>query len=917
VKSFGLLHLRSSAVVCLSIILLWPAPARAQFATKTGDTAATAGVACTSSTQGFAWPDANGYVLHCVSNIWTAITQATSAAGSTGYVQYNNGGALAGSANLFWNNGSSELGIGTATPANTLDVNGAMAVGTYAGTAAPSNGLIVSGQVGIGSTTPVANLDLNGSLSLGSAFGTTMTTLNGTINAAVTIITVVSTANYPSSGAISMSGSTEVMTYTGKTNTTFTGVTRGAYGTTASSHTTGATVYSMLFQVQPGSTSGLYTSSMTVFGTGAMIIGTPQFPYSTGQALAIGASVSLGSSAVSGGALAIGNNAVASGQSSVAIGTSVTASAQNSFAFGSNTTSSAFAEYVIGQYNKATGSEHTTWITTDPEFVIGDGTTGALANALMIFKNGQMLVNGGTTVALPAGAASLNAMGTTTDNSAASLNATNSSGVSLLYVRDDGHVGIGSTSPANALDVTGAVAIGSYAGTVAPSNGLIASGNVGIGTATPQSTLHVSGGEAQVGSGGGSCTANNAGAIRYTSGALQYCNGSSWTMTNTVSNIGAVGYFVLSKTTYDGNRGGMSGANANCLTELTTNTGWKGYSTALASGQLVAGNVFAFVCDTTTTHECNILHPSSTYTFANANDGTAGGATFATDAQGYGPGDSANWSGLTYFNTAATYWTGFSAVSATTINYSPSTNQCTGWSTNSSGTLGLTAISNSTTSTRWANGGGNLGCNLAENLVCIVNPQQAVFNQGADVGWFVLLGSQHTGALGGLSGANSTCLTALQAGGWSGYNAANANGQLTSAKVFAFLCDGTTCQNLNANTTYYYACGLDSTAGGGSFTTDGSGLGPNNSSFWEEANAFGYCHNTSNVGSSSFWTGRASTSNTQWANSSDANNCTAWTTSSAGVNGQLGGSAGTTSTRWTNASATCLNGLSLVCYVNP
>jgi hypothetical protein len=41
------------------------------------------------------------------------------------------------------------VGIGTGTLANVLDVNGSAAFGTYAGIAAPSSGLIVSGNVGI------------------------------------------------------------------------------------------------------------------------------------------------------------------------------------------------------------------------------------------------------------------------------------------------------------------------------------------------------------------------------------------------------------------------------------------------------------------------------------------------------------------------------------------------------------------------------------------------------------------------------------------------------------------------------------------------------------------------------------------------------------------------------------------------
>lgn len=56
------------------------------------------------------------------------------------------------------------IGIGTATPVNKLDVEGGIAIGaTYAGTnTAPTNGAIVEGSVGIGSTTTPARLSVVG-----------------------------------------------------------------------------------------------------------------------------------------------------------------------------------------------------------------------------------------------------------------------------------------------------------------------------------------------------------------------------------------------------------------------------------------------------------------------------------------------------------------------------------------------------------------------------------------------------------------------------------------------------------------------------------------------------------------------------------------------------------------------------------
>ena len=50
---------------------------------------------------------------------------STPAAGSTGYVQFNSGGYLGASSNLFWNNSSGYFGgLGTTSPAAKLDVYG-------------------------------------------------------------------------------------------------------------------------------------------------------------------------------------------------------------------------------------------------------------------------------------------------------------------------------------------------------------------------------------------------------------------------------------------------------------------------------------------------------------------------------------------------------------------------------------------------------------------------------------------------------------------------------------------------------------------------------------------------------------------------------------------------------------------------
>jgi hypothetical protein len=77
-------------------------------------------------------------------------------------------------------------------------------------------------------------------LPYGAFQDTAYTTLNGGINNSVTTITVVSTAGFPTSGQLRITS--EVITYTGITSTTFTGCTRGARGSANVAHSTGVAV---------------------------------------------------------------------------------------------------------------------------------------------------------------------------------------------------------------------------------------------------------------------------------------------------------------------------------------------------------------------------------------------------------------------------------------------------------------------------------------------------------------------------------------------------------------------------------------------------------------------------------------------------------------------------------------------------
>ena len=96
-------------------------------------------------------------------------------------------------------------------------------------------------QLNSGASTITYQTGWGAGLWAGYVNGTTVTLLNGTINNSVTTVVVTSTTGFSATGTILIDS--ELITYTGKTGTDFTGCVRGTNGTTAASHTTGATVY--------------------------------------------------------------------------------------------------------------------------------------------------------------------------------------------------------------------------------------------------------------------------------------------------------------------------------------------------------------------------------------------------------------------------------------------------------------------------------------------------------------------------------------------------------------------------------------------------------------------------------------------------------------------------------------------------
>lgn len=176
---------------------------------------------------------------------------------------------------------------------------------------------------------------------------------------------------------------------------------------------------------------------------------------------------------------------------------------------------------------------------------------------------------------------------------------------------------------------------------------------------------------------------------------------------------GTSGFFVMISA-YNGNLGGLSGANAKCLTSLT-NSNWLGKGVAT----LNSSTVKAWLCDSST---CQDPKPSTTYYVAKAGDLSVGGGSFTTDMYGRGPGDTNSWNSSIYFNDSGTYWTGRLRGSSSTLW--PGTgdpgNTCNSWTSTASGLQGQVGRA-SNTQDRWGYPSTNW-CASSRPLICIVDP---------------------------------------------------------------------------------------------------------------------------------------------------------------------------------------------------
>jgi len=126
---------------------------------------------------------------------------------------------------------SNNFTITVSTTANTTDAGNSPGGGTS---------ITAAFQINSGNDVGVSLNGFGAGTWGGSVTGTTVTTLNGALNDSDTTIAVTSTADFDGSGTIIIDS--ELITYTGIAGNTFDPCTRGALGTSAASHSSGATV---------------------------------------------------------------------------------------------------------------------------------------------------------------------------------------------------------------------------------------------------------------------------------------------------------------------------------------------------------------------------------------------------------------------------------------------------------------------------------------------------------------------------------------------------------------------------------------------------------------------------------------------------------------------------------------------------
>lgn len=197
--------------------------------------------------------------------------------------------------------------------------------------------------------------------------------------------------------------------------------------------------------------------------------------------------------------IAIGVSTITSGGQAISTGVSTKAKGDYSFASGVQTIAKSYNSFIAGRYNDTTSVSSTSWIETDPIFIVGNGSANNdRKNAMTLLKSGKL----GLGTVAPVNLLHLRAANDTINGPILSLGGTSpdqaesgrirfyegtaSNNLRGGYIHLDGaanrfHIGIHPTSDNIVSNDVDAISIDR------------ASGEVGIGTANPNYLLEVNG----------------------------------------------------------------------------------------------------------------------------------------------------------------------------------------------------------------------------------------------------------------------------------------------------------------------------------------------------------------------------------------------------------------------------------------
>lgn len=142
-------------------------------------------------------------------------------------------------------------------------------------------------------------------------------------------------------------------------------------------------------------------SAATAMGNGTIAGGASSTAMGEGTNASAGYSTAMGVNTTASGlsSTAMGGGTLASGNTSTAIGQTTKATGDFSLAAGANTTARSYISMTIGRYNDSiSSSQPQIWVPADPLFIIGNGTSTTPNNAMVVYKNGNLILKNSTTV---------------------------------------------------------------------------------------------------------------------------------------------------------------------------------------------------------------------------------------------------------------------------------------------------------------------------------------------------------------------------------------------------------------------------------------------------------------------------------------------------------------------------------------